>query len=255
MGGCTPCGAGLVGTKAGSQSAFDCSPCPPSTFSSAAVSTACTPCAAGSFSSGSGAASASDCVAQADCVTAKFLAAGNAVSASASLCPIAGLYPIAISGLLPSGANFVAAFMLQAGRLTSQINDTGEAASAANAVYKPAKMLTSLRMAAVGNDATLSAYRATEAQNAGASPDSPVAGAFTLSSATTAALLIALLVAAFAPLVAYRLVPARIAVKLNQFSMAHETRVGAAPTNTRRRCATSLRMRGTASSVVKRLNG
>jgi len=54
---------------------------------------------------------------------------------------------------------------------------------------------------------------------------------FTLSPAATAGLVTALLIVAFAPLVAYRFVPAGAAVWLDQFSLARKIGVGAFVSN------------------------
>ena len=87
-------------------------------------------------------------------------------------------------------------------------------------------------MAAAGSDATLSSFGATGAASDSTVSRGAASSAFTLSSAATAGLMVALLVVAFAPLVAYRFVPARAAVMLDQFSLAHKTGVGAFVSNT-----------------------
>ena len=122
--------------------------------------------------------------------------------------------------------------MLKVGRLPSQANATAAIISAVFAVYKPEKSLASLRLAAAGSDATLSAHKATEPAKVATASRSRDTNSFTLSSAATAGLVTALLIVAFAPLVAYRFVPARAAVWLDQFSLARKIGVGAFVSNT-----------------------
>jgi hypothetical protein len=100
---CTPCGAGWVGVSGvrGSTSASDCTACPASTYSTAAVSVSCSPCPPGRFSNVSASVSEASCLSLPDviCVSAVALIASDTLAGQ--LCPLAASQPLLMLPLLP----------------------------------------------------------------------------------------------------------------------------------------------------------
>ena len=197
---CSPCGSGRSSAPA-SASASACLPCPASTWSSAAVSGGCTPCPVGSTTAAAAASSEDNCTAT---------AVLSGCNTGGELCPLAATQAIPLAELLPAGATMLTQQQQQPSNASKSVLVSRSAAS--------------LRLAAFGSDAALTAHAATGTTSAPVSADN---GSDARLSPGVILALILLLIAAILPLPFYRKLPARLASSSDQFRARHSTADGA----------------------------
>jgi hypothetical protein len=252
---CQSCGAGYFSAQ-GSSSRSECHPCPKATYSSLAVSPACSLCLAGYTTTTVGSQLNSQCVPFSTPCAAAHTLSGSSVA----LCPLGCSEPILLTSIGAVALQLMNAFFAQVDSYSSGITpanlivlprsmrqlssvDTSSQSSVSSTSLKTQFVATSLapslRVSAFGlPDALLTAAvgGATNAGMDGMTETAPDAGKLpelstenAISTTILLALLIVLSVLAFITLATYRLLPAKVALRLDRYKMDTDLAVGESP--------------------------
>jgi len=265
---CDPCSIGRYSAVVGSSTVDNCVACPEFSWSNEEGAALCTLCPVGSIANRTGATDPSACQPQ-PCLTSTSLdtlalaasvqnGSSDAISA-AQLCLYGSASPVALASVMPIGLKLLAEFMTKVnetnterlvqqqqgdGTTTTNSSSSGSGSgssssspllltpSEAYSLYTASRTATSLRIHAFGSDDVLNRY-ASEADG-GAIVKRAADGESTLRDRVPPGAIIAIVVGIFTlailPVTLYRLLPARLALFVDQFSLNDRIKVGEGPT-------------------------